>query len=299
MKILITGATGLVGKFLGASLSAQSHDIYIVSRKPNVHLPFSHSLIVGDLSAGVISELQGHSFDAVFHLMGETIAQRWTSAVKQQIFTSRVESTKNLILSLGAVKTLIVASAIGIYGERGTEKLSEESSLGTDFLSRVCQAWESAASSALLKFPDVRIVKMRFGLVLSEHGGAFPKLLKPIQYGVGGTIGDGNAIMSWIHLEDLVRMMTYVLNNINLDGPINAVSPEPVTNQYLTHAIASKLHRWAVFRIPKMVLKGVLGEMASVLIFSQNVSSEKIQQAGFSFHYPRLSAALDQLIKPS
>lgn len=298
MKILITGATGLVGSSLGASLSAQGHDLYIISRKSKIHLPFPCSLIVGDLSTGVILELQKHSFDAVFHLMGETIAQRWTPIVKQRIFTSRVESTKNLILSLGEVKTLIVASAIGIYGERGIEKLSEESPTGTDFLSRVCLAWESAASSALLKFPNLRIVKMRFGLVLSEHGGAFPKLLNLIQYGVGGTIGDGTAMMSWIHLEDLVRMLTYVLNNKNLFGPINAVAPEPVTNQYLTHAIASKLHRWAVFRIPKIVLKGLLGEMASVVIFSQNVSSEKIQQAGFTFHYPRLSAALDQLIKP-
>ena len=258
MKILITGATGLVGKALGAELSTEGHEIYIVSRHSPKSIPFEFKLITGDLSGGPIAALQSHSFDAVFHLMGETIAQRWTPAAKQRILTSRVESTKNLIQSLGGVKTFITASAIGIYGDRGDEKLSEESILGADFLSQVCQEWENAADIASLKFPDVRIVKMRFGLVLAAQGGAFPKLLKPIQYGVGGTMGDGRAVMSWIHLTDLVRMLICALNKNTLVGAINAVAPESVTNLEFTQTLAAKLHRRAVFRIPKFVLKGVL-----------------------------------------
>lgn len=296
MRVLITGATGLVGKALGAELSAQGHEIYIVSRRAPKDFPFAFKLITGDLATGIISSLQSHSFDVVFHLMGETIAQRWTPRAKQRIHNSRVEGTKNLIQSLGGVKHFIMASAIGIYGDRGEEKLAEESRCGTDFLAEVCQAWEAAADIASLKFPDVRIVKMRFGLVLAAQGGALPKLLKPIQFGVGGTLGDGSSVMSWIHIADLIRMLTYVLNKNNLDGPINAVAPETVTNLQLTHTLAAKLHRWALFRIPKMVLQGVLGEMSSVVIFSQNVSADKIQKSGFTFLYPRLSEALDQLL---
>jgi len=297
MKVLITGATGLIGRALGTELATLGYEIYVLSRQIKLQLPFSFKLIQGDLSQTVIPELKSISFDSVFHLMGESIAQRWTSEVKKRIYDSRIKSTENLILSLGGVKNLISISAIGIYGNRGSERLTEESKLGSDFLAQICQDWESATDKASFQFPGVRIIKLRLGLVLSSHGGAFPKLLMPFKLGLGGALGDGLSYMSWIHLDDLIQMIIFILNNNQLNGVFNAVAPQAILNQEFTKILSHKLHRWSPFKIPKVILKGVLGEMSSALLYSQNVDCSKIQALGFKFNYESLSLALDEILK--
>lgn len=296
MKVLITGATGLVGQALGLELSNLGHEIFLVSRRSNLQLSFPYQLIQGDLSKGVIPELREHEFDVVFHLMGENIAQRWTPKIKERIYQSRVLSTENLIESLSSIKNWLTASAIGIYGDRAGEVLNEESGLASDFLAKVCQDWEASADKVSQKFPHARVVKLRLGMILSNQGGALPKLLLPFKWGVGGVLGDGQAFMSWIHIEDVIQIMTFILNNKSLYGSINAVAPHPVTNEVFTQILSQKLGRRSFLKVPKWALQSLMGEMSSVLLFSQNVSCHKILKANFIFKYPTLSKALDHLV---
>jgi uncharacterized protein (TIGR01777 family) len=192
---------------------------------------------------------------------------------------------------------LVCASAIGIYGSRGDEILTEGSTPGTGFLSDVCREWESQAE--LAQALGIRVVKVRIGIVLSPHGGALARMLPPFKAFAGGRMGSGRQWMSWIHLDDLIALIRYALENSSLEGAVNGTAPTPVTNAEFTHVLARRLHRPALFPVPGFALKMIFGEMAEVLLGSQRVLPRAAQDAGFRFQYAQLEPALEDLLRPS
>lgn len=300
MKILITGATGLVGKELGKLLSEKGHQIVVVSRnkeKAIKELPFYCQVIEGDLVHQEVKLPADIQF--VFHLMGENVsAKRWNDKVKSEILKSRVDSTQNLIQSLKeAPQMFISASAIGYYGHRPKEILTEQSSADKSFLSQVCQSWEDSVLSINKKFPETQVACLRLGVVLSQMGGALEKMLFPFKLGVGGALGDGSHFMSWIHIKDLVHMFHFVLEK-RLSGFFNAVAPESVDNLTFSKNLAAGLQRSLGPSVPKKALELMFGEMASVVLADQNVSAGKIQSAGFQFEYKTIESAFSDLLEP-
>ncbi len=296
MKILLTGATGLVGSSLGTKLSEQGDELFVVSRNKKIQLPFPFTLVSGDLSVGPLPSLQQYSFDAVFHLMGETVAQSWTETAKKSMTSSRIQATQNLLNSLSSIKHFIQASAIGYYGDQKEKILSEDSPNGEDFLADLCRQWEHEGSQIKSRYPEARWAALRIGLVLSNKGGALQKMLPPFRLGLGATLGSGSQYMSWIHIEDLVQAFIYVLNNQALSGPINAVAPQPVTNKEFSQAVARTLHRPLLLSAPPFVLKIALGEMATLLLSSQKVEPKKLLAYGFKFNFNQLEIALNNLL---
>jgi uncharacterized protein (TIGR01777 family) len=300
MQILITGATGLIGKKIGKQLVQKGHKITVVSRnrkKAQMRLPFPCDVIEGDLGHALIPELGKISFDAVIHLLGEPVAEgRWTKEKKKQIIDSRVLSTQNLIASLAhAPQVFLSASAIGFYGEGGQELLSENSASGSGFLPDVCVQWENEIFKVKNKFPETRIVAGRIGIVLDCEGGALPKMAYPFRLGIGGALGSGKQWMSWIHSKDLLEMIEFCLLNPKVHGPINFVGPQPATNLELSRQLAVSLNRPLGLKVPVFTLKILYGELASVLLFSQKVSSQKIQNLGFHFQFESLQKAFGDL----
>ncbi len=235
MKILITGATGLIGRALGRELALEGHEIFVVSRRDAVDLPYPHTTIKGDLSEATIPQLAELGLQAIYHLMGETVAQRWTPAVKKKLRRSRIQSTENLKLSLGArwsqVGVFVGASAIGYYGNAGERVLTESSPRGKGFLAELCYDWEQSQLGLQSQNPNMRIALYRTGLVLAHEGGALQKMLPAFLAHVGGSIGSGEQWQSWIHLNDLVKLYISALANKSISGIFNAVSPEPVKNR--------------------------------------------------------------------
>lgn len=302
MQILITGATGLIGKKIGMSLAKQGHHITVISRhqkKAKKNLPFPCEVIEGDLSQSSIQALAHMSFDAVIHLLGESVAEgRWTTRKKMQILHSRVQSTQNLIASLGtAPQIFLSASAIGFYGDRADEVLSEEDKAGTDFLADVCKQWEDAIFAVKKKFPDTRVVAGRIGIVLDVDGGALPKMAYPFRLGIGGALATGRQWMSWIHIRDLLGVIEFCLFNQNAQGAINFVAPEPVTNMELSRELAKHLCRPLGLKVPALALKMLYGELADALVASQKVSCQKIQTLGYRFQFHSLAKAFADLCK--
>jgi uncharacterized protein len=235
--------------------------------------------------------------DAVVNLAGEPIAQRWTEAAKQRIRDSRVERTHRLVRALSAQsrrpRVLVCASAVGFYGSRGDEILTESSAPGTGFLPRVVVEWEDAARAA--EAVGIRVVSLRFGMVLG-HGGALAKLLLPFRLGAGGRLGSGRQWMSWIGVDDAVNLILFAIENAALQGAVNGTAPEPVTNAEFTRILAAALHRPAMFPVPEFALKLVFGEMSEVLLDSQRVLPAAAQAAGFTFQYTQLSAAFAHIL---
>lgn len=235
--------------------------------------------------------------DRVVHLAGEPVAQRWTPAAKQRIHDSRVDGTRRLVDALARQSrrppVLLCASAVGYYGSCGDETLTELSLPGSDFLARVVVDWEDAARSA--EPLGIRVVRLRFGMVLG-HGGALAKLLPPFRYGVGGRLGSGQQWMAWIHIQDAVNLILFALDFPAIRGPINATAPHPVTNDEFTSRLAMALHRPAILPVPGFALRIALGEMSEMLLASQRVLPSVAKSAGFSFQYPDLQAALDNLL---
>jgi hypothetical protein len=236
--------------------------------------------------------------DAVVHLAGEPIAQRWTAAAKQRIRESRVEATRRLVAQLAklerAPRVLVAASAIGIYGSRGDEVLTEASAPGSDFLAEICVAWEQAAREAAAL--GIRVVSVRFGIVLGREGGALARMLPPFRLGVGGRLGSGRQWMSWIHLEDALGLLEFALGRDALAGPLNATAPNPVVNAEFTRRLAAALHRPAFTPAPAFALKLMFGEMAGMLLNGQRVEPRAALAAGYTFRYPELAPALNQLL---
>lgn len=298
LTVSVTGASGLVGSELSALLRSAGHSVVPMTRKPSVG---SENAIVWDPAKGVLNPKQLESVDAVVHLAGENIAGgRWTTALKERIRRSRVEGTRALVQSLSEVqnrpKVLVCASAIGFYGDRGDELLTETSAAGSGFLADVCAAWESEAMSATKL--GVRVVSLRLGVVLSQKGGALAKMMLPFKMGVGGVIGSGKQYWSWIGLHDLVRSIVFCLERETINGPVNAVSPKALNNHDFTKVVGAVLHRPTIVPMPAFVAKIMLGEMAEALLLSSaHVRPEKLQAHGFQFEFPDLKSCLEHELK--
>ncbi len=298
LTVAMTGASGLVGTELSALLKSTGHTVLPITRKSSGS---TGNAIVWDPARGVLNPRQLESVNAIVHLAGENIAAgRWTAALKERIRKSRVEGTRALVQSLAGLQhrpqTLVCASAIGYYGDRGDEVLTESSAAGSGFLAEVCSAWESEAMAAAAL--GVRVVCMRFGVVLSPKGGALAKMLLPFKLGVGGVIGSGKQHWSWIGMNDLVRAIAFCVENENIRGPVNAVSPQALNNYDFTKAVGARLHRPTVFPMPAFVAKLVLGEMAEALLLSSaRVIPEKLQAHGFQFAQPDLKSCLEHELK--
>lgn len=301
MKVLITGATGFIGCELGKKLVREGHQIWVVSRnaeKAKGQLPFPAKIIEGDLSRGSLNQALFQDVEAVIHLAGENVGEgRWTPERKNKIRSSRVQFTQNLIQSLPAsLKVFVSASATGYYGNRGDEALNEQSTKGTGFLADVCEQWESAVLEGKHKISQARFVILRTGVVFSPYGGALMKMLPPFQLGVAGRIGNGKQWMSWIHLQDLVQMYSEALNNPQWSGIYNAVAPGVVTNENFTRALCAALGVRPGLPAMAFTLKALFGEMASVILDSQKVQSERL--SAFSFQFPSIEMALKDCAAP-
>lgn len=277
MKIVITGGSGFIGRAIAKRLRASAHTVTPVS----LRTPPSPQIFAG--------------CDAVVHLAGEPVAQRWTAAAKQRIMNSRVQGTRMLVAALRQQPpaALISASAIGYYGSRGDKILTEDSPPGSDFLGQVAVAWEQEAHAA--EEFGVRVVTPRIGVVLGRGGGALPKMALPFQFGVGGRLGDGKQWTSWIHLDDLVALVEFSIAIAGVRGALNAVAPNPVTNAGFTRELAAALHRPAIFPVPAIALKLLLGEMSQVVLASQRVLPEAATRAGFQFRFTEIGQALRQI----
>ena len=291
MKIAITGASGLIGGALTETLLAGGHHVRRLVRLPAAGVDeASWDPAAGSLDVGVLE-----GCDAVVHLAGENISRRrWTAAFKRRILDSRIQGTR-LIAEAVAVAdpppVLVSASAIGIYGDRGDRPMTEESAPGTGFLAEVCRRWEAAAQPA--KDGGSRVVYLRIGVVLSSRGGALQRMLTPFRFGLGGVVGDGRQVMSWIHLEDLVGVIEHALARGDLAGPLNAVSPRPATNRDFTRALGRALGRPTVMPMPAVLVRLIFGEMGEqLLLASTRVESTVLLASGFSFRFPDLETAL-------
>jgi len=296
LRILVTGSSGLVGRALVSFLESGGHEVHRLARHPGG----GERRIEFDPEKGAAhpSELEG--LDAVIHLAGDSIAKgRWTGEKKRRIRDSRVRFTRRLSETLAALRrpprALISSSAVGFYGDRGDRVLRESDSPGGDFLSEVCLQWESATEPAALA--GIRVVQLRTGLVVAGNGGALAPMLPLFRLGLGGRLGNGRQWWSFIAMDDLLYAIHHVLMTESVTGPVNATSPEPVTNAGFTRALARVLRRPAIFPAPRKALEIVLGGMAGPLLFaSARVHPEKLLDSGFTFTYPSLDGALRHVL---
>jgi len=276
--VAITGAAGFIGRHLTSRLTASGHEIRA--------LPRGNTNVDGA--------------NAVIHLAGENIAQRWTKAAKARIRSSRIDGTRALVSPIVNAShrpsVLLCASAVGIYGSRGDQILTEASSPGDGFLADLTIEWEAAARAA--DTLGVRVVHLRFGVVLGRDGGAYPKMARPFRLGVGGRLGSGKQWMPWIHIDDVVNLIVLALENDSVRGPLNVTSPSPATNADFTRSLARSLHRPGFMTVPRFALELVLGEMSDALLSSTRAVPEAALAAGFTFRYPGLEAALAHLAAP-
>lgn len=302
MKIVVTGATGFVGRPLVRELLAAGHAVTALSRdveRAARRLPARCQVRAWN-PAGALDADMLRGADAVVHLAGEGVAEaRWTPARKQAIRNSRIDTAAAVVHALSQLdaavrpRVLVAASAIGWYGDRGDTVLDEYSSPGAGFLADVCRDWEHAVFAA--QTLGVRTAAVRIGVVLGRDGGALAPLLPLFRLGLGGRVGSGQQWFSWIHLGDLVGLLRHVLDSPEASGPINGVAPEPVTNAAFTAALARAVHRPAVLPVPAAVLRVLFGEMSSVLLASQRVQTRAAEALGFAFRFPTLHGALDDL----
>jgi len=298
VNITLTGASGFIGRRLMKLLASNGHRLHILSRHAGTNLPPNVRLSVWDAMSGPPPAASLQDAEAVIHLAGEQVAQRWTADAKRRIRESRIQGTRNLVETMSKLpdppRAFICSSAIGYYGSRGDEILTEAAAPGSGFLSEVCVAWEQEAAAA--EQLGMRVVRLRTGVVLAPHGGALARMLPPFRMGVGGRLGNGRQWMSWIHLDDLCEMFRFAAEQ-PVRGPMNGVAPEPVSNSDFTRALASALHRPAIFPVPAFAMRVLFGEMAEVLFASQRVSPKGAEQAGFRFRFPQLAPALVDLLK--
>lgn len=293
LRVAVSGATGLVGEPLCDALRERGDTVCPVVRLPK------------GLPGEVLWDTDQHSFDrgalsacdAVVHLAGENIMGRWTDAKKRAVRDSRVDSTRGLSEALASMddgpRTLVCASAIGYYGDTGLgDAVNEDAPPGDDFLAEVCVAWEAACEPA--RAAGLRVVNVRIGIVLAKDGGALGSMLTPFKLGLGGRVGDGRQWMSWVGLTDMVRILLFALDQQAVEGPVNAVAPEPVRNRVFTKTLAGVLGRPSVLPVPGLVLKAAMGaEAAEALVLgSIRVVPERLPAAGFSYQTPTLEGAL-------
>ncbi len=292
----VSGATGMVGSKLVQELQKAGHSV-----KRIVRLAAQGTDEIALFDEATESAANAEGLNVVIHLAGENIAgRRWSAKQKELIRSSRVNLTRHLCESLSKLKsppkTLICASAIGYYGDRGNETLTEESPGGTGFLADVCREWESATEPA--RAAGIRVVNLRIGVVLAREGGALAKMLTPFKFGLGGRVGPGTQYWSWITLPDLVRVIQFTISTPTLSGPVNAVSPQPLTNLEFTKVLGQALHRPTIFPLPSFMARLMLGEMAQdLLLASIRVVPNKLQSARFKFQHGDLATGLNGVLK--
>jgi uncharacterized protein (TIGR01777 family) len=304
MRVTVTGASGLIGSALVTGLREHGTEVTVLSRHPSRAREALGVEAVGWDPLGEPAPLQALAgADAVVHLAGENIAQRWSERSKRAIRDSRIVGTRNLLAGLEAVgdvaggqrpRTLISSSAVGYYGARGEEPLDEDAPPGSDFLSETCVVWEAEAQKASAL--GMRVVLVRTGVVLNRDGGALKKMLPPFQLGVGGPVAGGEQYMSWIHREDLVGVIRAALDDKRWSGPINATAPEPVTNREFSHALGRALHRPSLLPVPGFVLGLLYGEMAEIVTAGARVMPAKALVLGYDFRHPELDEALQSAL---
>lgn len=292
--VAITGASGMVGTALATMLREAGHRPVSITRKES---DSERGSITWDPATGIKDPKALDNIDTIVHLAGENIAAgRWTAKLKDRIRRSRVEGTRSIVNSIAAAsrrpKTLICASAIGYYGDRGDTILEEDAAPGQGYLADVCRDWEHEAEAATQL--GLRVVQVRIGVVLTPKGGALAKMLLPFKLGCGGIIGSGKQYWSWIGLHDLVPILTYCIEHDSMNGPVNAVSPNSLTNYDFTKGVGRALHRPTIIPMPAFAAKLVLGEMAvDLLLASARVMPKKLIENGFQFDYPELVGCLE------
>lgn len=294
MRVVIGGASGLIGSALVPALEEAGHDVVRLVRRE----PTRVDEIRWDPAAGVFDATKVGTVDALVNLSGEYMGKRWTDARKREIVDSRVKSTELLARTAAVIdprpSVLAVASAVGFYGDRGDEILTEESSAGTGFLTDVVQAWEAAADPA--REAGVRVVHLRQGIVLSNRGGALKQMLLPFKLGLGGRVGSGKQWWSWVGMDDVVAAYLHALRG-DLDGPINVTSPNPATNSQFTSAVGKALERPAILPVPSFGIRALFGEMGeAMLLGGQRVLPARLLDSGFAFAAPTIDVGLERAL---
>jgi hypothetical protein len=300
MKVALTGASGFLGPVLVQRLLERGHGVHVLARDVARALSGLPSGVTGsyfDAATPLSPDALGGA-EAVIHLAGEPVAQRWTDKARQRIRDSRVVGTRLLVEAMraaGTVRHFVSASAIGYYGaDRGAEPLTETGSPGEDFLARVCRAWEAEAQEA--ESAGIRTVLPRIGVVLHPEGGALKQMLPLFRLGLGGKMGSGRQYLSWVHRDDTVGLLLFALEQQELRGPVNVTAPEPVTNADFARALGAALHRPAVLPVPAFALKVAVGEMSEAVLGGQRVLPRRAQEAGYRFQHPDLPEALRSLV---
>jgi uncharacterized protein len=292
VRVAVTGATGLIGSRLVAALRERGDEVTILSRDPAKGVAWDP--VTGPAPAEALG-----GRDGVVHLAGEPVAQRWSAATKERIRASREVGTRNLVAGLEAAeprpRVLVCACGVDYYGPRGDEEIDESEPPGDTFLAAVCRAWEEAAMTAASA--GVRVAVLRTGVVLDPHGGALAKMLPPFKLGVGGPVAGGRQWMPWIHVDDIVGMYMTALDREEWAGPINAVSPSPVTNRDFSKALGRALHRPAVAPVPALALRLLYGDMAEIVTSGRRAVPRRALQLGYAFRHPDLDEALGSALR--
>jgi uncharacterized protein (TIGR01777 family) len=301
MNVTLTGATGLIGSKLVGALRGRGDAVTVLSRSPDrARAALGVEAVTWDPLSGPAPSEALRGRDAVVHLAGEPVAQRWSADVKQAIQASREIGTRHLVEGLRAVgadrpRVLVSSSAVGYYGNRGDEPVPESSPAGDDFLARVCVAWEREADAAT-EF-GARVVRIRTGVVLDKSGGALKTMLPPFRLGVGGPVAGGDQYLPWIHVDDLVALYLKALDDPSWEGAYNGAAPTPVTNKAFSKALGRALHRPAVAPVPGFALRVLYGDMAEIVTGGQRAVPERPLAGGFTFRHPDLDAALADALK--
>ncbi len=305
MRVAVTGATGLIGVALVRALGERGDQVVVLSRDRDS----AARKLGGDVEIHVWADPKGSpppaaalsGADAVVHLLGEPVAQRWTESAKREIRDSRVLTTRQLVAALGALpdedmpKVLVSQSATGYYGARDDELVDESGAAGHDFLAVVTRAWEGEATAAE-RLPGMRVIVTRTGVVLSPRGGALAKMLPPFRLGIGGPVAGGRQYVPWIHLDDVVGALLRCVEDERISGPVNLTAPNPVTNAELSHTLGRVLHRPALLPVPAAALQLLYGEMASIVTTGQRVVPRRLLQLGHAFRFPNLEPALRDVL---
>ena len=295
MRIAITGATGMIGSKLAAFLLAQGHQIAVITRRNSYRQPQA-SVIAWDPSLDYIENEKLEGFDVIVHLAGANVGEYWSEEHKKEILESRVQSTRLLSESLlklvSKPKLLISASAIGFYGNHPPEEILDENSpSGQGFLADVCRQWEEQTN--IVTQTGIRVVRMRLGLVLSKAGGALAGMWRPFQLGIGGSLGNGRQMMSWVALDEISYVVDHLIKTDKMMGVVNVVSPQPVSNAQFTKVLGQVIHRPTVLPVPGFVIRLLFGEMGkSLLLEGAHVIPRRLQESGYQFHFADLKEVL-------